>query len=69
MEKEELKKLSNDELFKLLDKVDYCDRELLREYDERSHDGRIKHGEPIPQDKIEEFIRNRYQEKRQKKAS
>ena len=69
MNREEIKKLSNKYLEQLLCSLNYCDKELLREYDERYHDGRIKFGDPIPQDKIVEFIRNKYAEKRRKKAS
>ena len=68
MDKEDLKKLTNDELDKLLDEAEWCDRELLREYDERKHDGRIKFT-LIPMDNLEEYIRNKYAEKRKKKAS
>ncbi len=42
MNKEELQKLTNEELYKKLAEVDYLDRDLLREHDERTHDGRIK---------------------------
>lgn len=69
MNKEELRNLSNEELFKLLNKTDWLDRELLREYDERSHDGRIPRGPLIPQDQIEQYIKNKYSQKRKKKAS
>ena len=69
MKKSELKKLTNKELLKKLNEVDWCDRNLLREYDERKHDGRIERGEPIPLDKLEEYIRRKYVERRKKKAS
>lgn len=69
MDKEKMKNLTNEELEKLLSEADYCDRDLLREYDERNRDGRIKWGDPIPLDKLEEFIKNRYSEKRKEKAS
>lgn len=36
------KELTNEELDKLLDEADWCDRELLKEHDERLRDGRIK---------------------------
>ena len=69
MEKENLVKLTNEELFKLLGEVEWLDRDLLREYDERRHDGRIPPGEPIPLDKLEEYIHEKYSKRRQKKAS
>ena len=70
MKNEDLVKLTNEELFKLLNEVEWLDRELLREYDERSHDGRIPRGEPIPLDKLEEYIHERYSKRReQRKAS
>lgn len=68
MNKEDLKKITNEELEKLLNEADWCDRELLREYDERSHDGRIEFT-LIPMDNIEEYIRNKYAERRKKKAN
>ena len=61
MDKNELKKLSNDELEKLLNKAEWCDKELLREYDERKHDGRIKF--KLIED-LEEHFRKRREEKR-----
>lgn len=67
--KTKLRNLTNKELEKLLVQVNYCDRDLLREYDERCHNGRIQFGEPIPLDKLEEYIHNKYSKRRQKKAS
>lgn len=67
MDKQDLKKLTNDELDKLLNETDWCDRDLLREYDERKHDGRIQF-KPIPMDDIEGYISRKYEEKRKKKA-
>ena len=70
MKKEELKQMSNEELFKLLREAEWLDRDLLREYDERTHDGRIpSRGETIPQNKIQEYLHNKYAERRKKKAS
>ena len=69
MNKDKLTKLSNEELFKLLNEVDWLDRDLLKEYDERSNDGRIQWGESIPLDKLEEYIHEKYSKRRQKKAS
>ncbi|MBI3591429.1 MAG: hypothetical protein HY094_08665 [Candidatus Melainabacteria bacterium] len=69
MKRVELKKLTNKELLKRLSSVNWCDRDLLREYDERNHDGRIERGEPIPLDKLEDYIRKKYAERRKKKAS
>ena len=60
MNKEELKNLTNEELDKLLNEVDWCDRDLLREYDERKHDGRIKFsGELLEPEDLEEHFRKR----------
>ena len=67
--KTKLRDLTNKELEKLLVQVDYCDKNLLREYDERCHDGRMQWGEPIPLDKLEEYIHERYLKRRHKKAS
>lgn len=69
MKKEDLIKLSNEELFKSLSEAEWLDRDLLKEYDERSHDGRIPRGEPIPLDKLEEYIHERYSKKRQEKKA
>ncbi len=66
--KKDVKNLTNRELEKMLHEADYCDRELLKEYDERCHDGRIQF-KPIPMNNIEEFIKSKYAEKRRKKAS
>ena len=58
--KEELKNLTNEELFKLLNDVEWLDRDLLREYDERSHDGRIQFsGELLEPEDLEEHFRKR----------
>lgn len=67
MKKEDLIKLSREELLKKLEEAEWCDRELLREYDERKHDGRIQF-KPIPMDDIEGYIHRKYAEKRKKKA-
>ena len=61
MDKNELKKLTNDELEKLLNEAEWCDKELLREYDERKHDGRIKF-KPI--EDLEKHFKKRREEKR-----
>ena len=53
MDKNELKKLSNE--------AEWCDKDLLREYDEHKHDGRIKF-KPI--EDLEEYFRKRRDEKR-----
>ena len=57
MKKEDLKKLSNEELDKLLNEAEWCDRDLLREHDERLLDGRIQLGKTI--DDLEEHFRKR----------
>ncbi len=40
--KNKLRNLTNQELEKMLKDSQWQDRDLLREYDERCHDGRIK---------------------------
>ena len=65
MSKEYLKNLTNKELYKLLNKADWLDKDLLREYDERSHDGRIP---STPIHDLEEHFRKR-RENKAKKAS
>ncbi len=67
MKKEDLKKLSNEELDKLLNEVEWCDRDILREHDERLFDGRIKLGEPI--EDLEEHFRQRRERLREKEAN
>ena len=67
--KDELKKMSNEELEKELSEHEWLHRDLLHEYDERFHAGRIPRGKPIEPDQIEEYIRNKYAEKRREKAS
>ena len=60
MNKKELKNLTNEKLSNFLDDVDWCDRDLLREYDERKHDGRIKFsGELLEPEDLEEHFRKR----------
>lgn len=67
---DELKKMSNDELEKELSEHEWLHRDLLNEYDKRHHDGRIKWGEELIQpDQIEEFVRKRYAEKRERKKA
>lgn len=61
--KDKLKNLTNDELEKLLDEADWYDRELVKEYDKRKRDGRIKF---IPIGNIEEHFRKRRESKNQK---
>ena len=56
MKKEDLKKLSNEELDKLLNEAEWCDKDLLREHDERLSDGRIELKEI---DDLEEYFRKR----------
>ena len=68
MKKEDLKKLTNEELDKLLEEAEWCDRDLLREHDERCHDGRIQF-KSVPMDKLEEYIHEKYSKRREKKAS
>ena len=69
MNKEELKNLTNEELDKLLNKVDWCDRDLLREYDERKHDGRIQFsGEFLEPEDLEEHFRKRRERLKEKEA-
>ena len=69
MDKDNLKNLTNEELYEKLNQVEWLDRDLLREYDERSHDGRIPEGKTIPLENLEEHIRNKYASRRNKKAS
>ena len=64
MKKEDLKKLSNQELDKLLNEAEWCDRDLLREHDERLFDERIQLGEPI--DDLEEHFRKRRERLKEK---
>ncbi len=69
MNKEKLKKITNDELFKLLNEVEWLDRDLLREYDERSHDGRIQFsGELLNPEDLEEHFRKRRERLREKES-
>ena len=65
MDKEQLKNLTNEELYKLLNEVDWIDRDLLKEYDERSHDGRIQF-EVI--DNLEEHFRKRRERLKEKET-
>ena len=60
-------KLSNDELELLLEKSEWCDRELLKEYDNRRHNGRIKFT-PVPLDNLQKHLRKKYSMLRKKKA-
>ena len=67
--KEELQNLTNEELFKLLNEVEWLDRDLLREYDERSHDGRIQFsGELLKPEDLEEHFRKRREKLKEKEA-
>lgn len=66
MNKKQLKKLSNSELETLLNKAEWCDKALLKEYDERRHDGRIIFKSI---GNIKEYFRKRRQENKHKKAS
>ena len=68
MKKKDLINLTKEELLKKLEAAEWCDKELLREYDERCHDGRIKF-KSIPLDKLEEYIHERYSKKRQQKKA
>ena len=68
MKKEDLIKLTNEELDRLLEEAEWCDRDLIREHDERRHDGRIQFTS-VPMDNLEEYIHNKYESRRQKKAS
>ena len=61
-----LKKLSNDELYKLLKEEEWLDKDLLKEYDERSHDGRIQF-EVI--DNLEEHFRKRRERLKEKESN
>lgn len=65
----ELRKISNQELEKELLSHEWLHRDLLHEYDARCHDGRIQfRGPVIEPDQIEEYIRNKYAERKKKKA-
>lgn len=68
MDKHKIKNLTNEELEKLLEEAEWLDRDLLREYDERCHDGRIQF-KLIPMENLEEYIHNKYAAKRIRKAS
>ncbi len=68
MKKKKLANLTKEELLEKLEEVEWCDRDLLKEYDERCHDGRIIFKE-IPLDNLEEYIKNKYAQKRMKRAS
>lgn len=64
MNKKDLRKLTNQQLDKLLDEADWCDRDLLREHDERLFDGRIKTSAILrTKEEIEEFFRKRRKER------
>ena len=65
--KDDLKRLSNEDLENLLDEADWCDKVLLDEHDDRLFDGRIKLGEPI--EDMEEFFKKRRELKQKRKAS
>ena len=69
MKKENLKNLTNEELYKLLNEIDWLDKELLQEYDERRHDGRIQIKAEIKIEDLEEHFRKRRKEREKKKAS
>jgi len=60
----DVKNLSNKELEKLLSEVNYCDKELLDEYDDRCSKGVIKFSEPIPLEELEDFIKKKYANKK-----
>ena len=66
MKKEDLKELSNKELDKLLNEAEWCDRDLLKEHDERLFDGRIQLGEPI--EDLEEHFRKRRERLKEKET-
>ena len=66
MKKEVLVNLTKEELLKKLNKAEWCDRELLKEYDERCHDGRIQF-EVI--DNLEEHFRKRREKLKEKEAN
>ena len=68
MKKKDLINLTKEELLEKLEEAEWCDKELLREYDERCHDGRIKF-KPIPMDNLENYIHEKYSKRREKKAS
>lgn len=67
-----LKNITNKELDKLLNKSNWCDKELLKEHDERLKDGRIQ-TEKIFKNvrELEAYFQERRKEKehRQRKAS
>lgn len=70
MNKEELKNLTNEELDKFLNEADWCDRDLLREYDERKRDGRIRFsGELLKPEDLEEYFRKRRERLQEKEAN
>lgn len=69
MNKQKLKKLTNNQLEKLLNEAEWLDRKLLQEYDERRHDGRIKMGKPMTVQELEGYFRKRREVKERKKAS
>ena len=65
--KDELEKLSNNELEKELAEHEWLHRDLLQEYDERCHDGRIKFSGPLLRpEELEEYFRKCREEKMRK---
>ena len=69
MSKEDLTLLSEKELVKRLNELNWCDRDLVNEYDERRKDGRIKYsGNRMRSEDLPEFFRKR-REAKEKKAS
>ena len=64
MDKESIKKLSDKELWNLLNEADWMDRDLVREYDERSYN---KRDQLKPIDDLEEHFRKRRERKAKEK--
>lgn len=66
---DELRDMTNDELEKELALHEWLHRDLLREYDERHADGRIKLGPGMTPEEFEIYFKKKCEERRRKKAS
>ena len=69
MNKKELISLSEKELVGKLNESDWCDKELLKEYNERRKDGRIKFEVTLWPEELPGYFRKRREYKARKKAS
>ena len=66
---DELKKMTNEQLYKELAEHEWLHRDLLNEYDARYFDGRIPRGKPMTIEEFEVYFKKKCEEKRRKKAS